>query len=346
MNKLARHIDIIATLGPSTESDGLIKEMTLAGMDGCRINLSHANAGQAGELVAAVRRVGQQLGKNIYVLLDLKGRKIRLGFFPGPVELRPGQRFVLTTEEVSGGVDRASVSDPDLCTNVSSGDTIFLSDRRVELQVEEVRGADICCRVRVGGTIDTGKGINIPALLGQPAPLTMKDRQDLDLGVELGVDQIYISFVRGPHDVRNAREHLTQRGAHIPIWPKIENSQAVDTIEAITEVSDGICVARGDLGTELPPEELPLAQKRILGLCRRLRIPCSMGGQVMDSMTRSPVPLRAEICDVANAVLDGANAIILSDETSVGRHPVQTVNYVRRIADRAAHYLNVDQPPI
>ncbi|MBW2145863.1 MAG: pyruvate kinase [Deltaproteobacteria bacterium] len=333
-----RHVDIIATLGPSTESDGLIKEIALAGVDGCRINLSHADADQARELVAAVRRVGRQLGKKIFVLLDLKGRKMRLGRFQGPVELCAGQHFVLTADEVQGGVDRASVSDPDLCTSISSGDTIFLSDRRVELLVEKVRGADICCRVRVGGTVDTGKGINIPSLLGRPVPLTMKDRKDLDLGIELGVDQIYLSFVRGPHDVRNAGEYLAQRGAHIPLWPKIENAQAVDAVEAIMKVSDGICVARGDLGTELPPEELPLAQKRILGLCRRLRIPCSMGGQVMDSMTRNPVPLRAEICDVANAVLDGADAIILSDETSVGRHPALTVKYVRRIADRAAHY--------
>lgn len=335
-----KHVDIIATLGPSTSSVRVIREIALAGVDGCRVNLSHADAGQARDLVAKVRRVSEELDKKIYVVLDVQGRKMRLGKFPGPVELRAGQRFVLTARDVLGSVEQASVSDPDLFADVSPGDVIFLSDRRLELRVEEVRESEIHCRVQVGGTVDTGKGINVPTLLGRPMPLSMKDRANLDLGVELGVDQIYLSFVDRPENVLNARTHLTQQGVHIPIWPKIENFQALKVIEAIMEVSDGICVARGDLGTELPLEELPLAQKRVLGLCLRRGIPCSMGGQVMDSMTRNPVPLRAEVCDVANAVFDGADAIILSDETSVGRYPVQTVNLVRRIADRTAAYLS------
>jgi len=338
-----KHVDIIGTLGPSTKSALLIKEMSLAGLDGCRINLSHADAGQVRKLVANVRQVSKELGKKIYVALDLKGRKMRLGKFPGPVDLRTGQHFVLVAGDVMGGSEQAAVSEPELFAHVSPGDVIFLSDRRIELRVEEVREADIHCRVQVGGTVDTGKGLNVPALLSRPRPLSMKDRADLGLAVELEVDQIYLSFVDGPGDVRNAREHLEhliKHGSHIPLWPKIENSQAVNAVEDIIKVSDGICVARGDLGTELPPEELPLAQKRILGLCVQRGIPCSMGGQVMDSMARNPIPLRAEICDVANAVFDGADAIILSDETSVGRYPVQTVQMIRRIADRAAAHLH------
>jgi pyruvate kinase len=335
-----KHIDIIGTLGPSTKSPRLIKAMAQAGLDGCRINLSHADAVQTRELVATVRGVSRELGKKIYVVLDLRGRKMRLGKFSDPVGLRTGQHFILTAEDVLGGVDRASVSDPDLPAYVSPGDIIFLSDRRVEMRVEEVRQTDIHCRVQVGGTVDTGKGVNVPALLGRARPLSVKDREDIDMAVELEADQIYLSFVDAPGDVHNAREHLIRRGASIPLWPKIETAHAVHAIESIMEVSDGICVARGDLGTELPMEELPLAQKRILGLCLQRAIPNSMGGQVMDSMTRNPVPLRAEICDVANAVFDGADAIILSDETSIGIHPVQTVDLVRRIADRAVENLH------
>jgi len=331
-----KHIDIIGTLGPSTKSSRLIHAMAQAGLDGCRINMSHANATQTRELVAAVREVSGKLGKHIYVVIDLRGRKMRLGKFSGPVDVRAGERFVLTAEDVLGDGERASVSDPDLHAYVSPGDTIFLSDRRVEMRVEEVSQADILCRIQVGGTVDTGKGVNVPALVGRDVPLSGKDREDLDLAVELEADQIYLSFVDGPEDVHKARERLIKLGASIPLWPKIENDPSVRAIESIIEVSDGICVARGDLGTELPLEELALAQKRILSLCRQRSMPSSMGGQVMDSMTRNPVPLRAEVCDVANAVLDGADAIILSDETSIGKHPVQTVELVRRIADRVA----------
>jgi pyruvate kinase len=306
-----------------------------AGMDVCRLNFSHGTHEEHRENIQRIREISAGLGKHTAILQDLSGPKIRVGEFPdGAVTLERGDEFILTGRDVSGDVHVASVSYKDLPGEVKPNDTILLSDGLIQLRVIDSDSSDIRCSVEVGGVLSSHKGINLPTGSINIPSMTPKDKKDLELGIREGVDFIALSFVREARDISKLEKTIDNKGSTIPIIAKIEKHEAVDNIDGIIEVADGIMVARGDLGVEIPMEDVPAVQKMLVRKSNEAGKLVITATQMLRSMVENPRPTRAEATDVANAVLDGTDAVMLSEETAIGHFPVEAVRMMSRITAR------------
>ncbi|MFD1858772.1 pyruvate kinase [Aeromicrobium camelliae] len=327
-----RRAKIVCTLGPATDTAERILELAIAGMDVARLNMSHGDQDEQLKRLERVRRAAEATGKAIAVLADLQGPKIRLGRFKdGPYELKYGDTFTITTDDVVGDQTRASTTFKGLPGDVAPGDEILIDDGRVRLRATEVTDTDVVTTVEVPGPVSNNKGINLPGVNVSVPALSEKDVDDLRFALRAGVDFIALSFVRNAADAEDVRRIMAEEDVFVPVIAKIEKPQAVENLDDIMDAFDGFMVARGDLGVELPLEDVPLVQKQIIEKARRNAKPVIVATQMLESMISAPRPTRAEASDVANAVLDGADAVMLSGETSVGQFPVQTVKIMSRI---------------
>jgi len=327
-----RRAKIVATLGPATSSYENIRAIIEAGVNVARMNLSHGSYDVHDEVYGNVRKAAADTGIPVAVLVDLQGPKIRLGKFEaGPYELAVGDVFTITTEEVIGTKELSGTTFKGLPQDVKPGDFLLIDDGKVKVEVIDTDGTRVRTKVIVAGPVSNNKGINLPGVAVNVPALSEKDEADLRWGLKLGADYIALSFVRDAADISRVHEIMEEEGRRVPVIAKIEKPQAVDNLEEIIDAFDGIMVARGDLGVELPLEAVPIVQKRAVELARRMAKPVIVATQMLESMISSPVPTRAETSDVANAVLDGADAVMLSGETSVGEYPVITVSTMARI---------------
>ena len=332
-----RRTKIVATIGPATESKQVLRQLIEAGATTFRLNFSHGDHEDHAERIITIRQVAQELGVHIGILQDLQGPKIRLGRFEaGPISLATGDAFTLTSRQVNCNQAIATVTYDKLADEVHNGCRILLDDGRVEMVVERVDQADqsLHCRVTVGGVLSNNKGVNFPDVQLSIRALTPKDRRDLAFGLQQEVDWVALSFVRNPSDMQEIRDLIESHGCTTPVVAKIEKFEAIDSIDAILPLCDGVMVARGDLGVEMPAEEVPLLQKELIRKANSLGIPIITATQMLDSMASCPRPTRAEVSDVANAILDGTDAVMLSNETAVGDYPVEAVATMARIARR------------
>lgn len=344
MTMKERRAKIVATLGPACSRYEDVRELVLSGLDVARLNLSHGEHEDHAEAYAHVRRASDEVGRGVGVLIDLQGPKIRLGTFAeGSVLLAEGASFTITTEDVPGTVECASTTYDGLPGDVAVGDQILIDDGRVALRVTEVDGPRVGTVVVEGGRVSDHKGINLPGVAVNVPALSEKDIEDLRWGLRLGADLVAVSFVRSAADIVDVHRIMDEEGIRVPVLAKVEKPQAVDDLAGIVAAFDGVMVARGDLGVELPLEAVPLVQKEAIALCRAAAKPVIVATQMLDSMIGATRPTRAEASDVANAVLDGADALMLSGETSVGQHPALVVETMSRIIEhvesRALHRL-------
>lgn len=329
-----RRAKIVATLGPVTSSYEAILGLVEAGMDVARLNLSHGDYSQHEAVYHHVRRASDATGRGVGVLVDLQGPKIRLGrFASGPVLLHEGDTFVVTTEDVPGDASMVSTTYRGLPGDVSPGDAVLVDDGRIALQVIEVDGPRVVTRVVEGGRVSDNKGFNLPGAAMSVPALSDKDRADLRWALRIGADLIALSFVRSAADAHDVHAIMAEEGVRLPVLAKVEKPQAVENLDEIVAAFDGVMVARGDLGVELPLERVPLVQKLAVRKCREAGKPVIVATQMLDSMITANRPTRAEASDVANAVLDGADALMLSGETSVGEHPAMVVRTMSRIIE-------------
>jgi pyruvate kinase len=342
-----RRAKIVATLGPATASYENIRAIIDSGVDVARMNLSHGSYDVHEEVYANVRQAEADSGRAVAVLVDLQGPKIRLGKFEGgPYDLAQGDIFKITIEDIVGTKELASTTFKGLPHDVQPGDPLLIDDGKVALRVLKSDGTVVTTEVVVPGPVSNNKGINLPGVAVNVPALSDKDEADLRWGLRLGADYIALSFVRSADDIERVHEIMAEEGRKIPVIAKIEKPQAVDNLEAIIEAFDGIMVARGDLGVELPLEAVPIVQKRAVELARRMAKPVIVATQVLESMISSPRPTRAEASDCANAVLDGTDAVMLSGETSVGEFPVITVQTMARIIDSTEEHGLERVPPL
>jgi len=332
-----RKTKIVCTIGPASESLENTKKLIQAGMNVARLNFSHGDYEEHGNRIKTIRQASRELGKTVAILLDTKGPEIRLGKLKEePIELVQGETITLTTEEILGDVHRIPVTYKELPNDVHVGSTILIDDGLIGLKVLDVQGTEIKCEIVNSGPIKSKKGVNVPGVAISMPGITEKDAADIRFGIEQNIDFIAASFVRRASDVLEIRELLERyNGRHIQIISKIENQQGVDNLDEILEVSDGLMVARGDLGVEIPAEEVPLVQKIMIEKCNRAGKPVITATQMLDSMQRNPRPTRAEASDVANAIFDGTDAIMLSGETAAGKYPAESVQTMAAIAVRA-----------
>jgi pyruvate kinase len=332
-----RHSKIVCTIGPASRSPRIIDRLLRAGMDVARLNFSHGTHANHAENIAVLRAAAMHLHKPIAILADLQGPKIRTGALAGgsPVILRTGQKFVITTARVLGDSTRVSTVFKPLPEEVHRGDRILLSDGLIELRVEQVRGREVICEVVNGGALGEHKGINLPGIKLRVPALTSKDREDLLFALKQGANYIAVSFVRRPEDVVLAKTLVRRAGKDTPIIAKLEKPEAIENLDAILRVADGVMVARGDLGVEMNPERVPVVQKAIIKRAREFRRPVITATQMLESMTENPRPTRAEASDVANAIFDGSDAVMLSAETASGKYPVEAVSMMARIIEEA-----------
>ena len=327
-----RKAKIVCTLGPATDSVETLVGLIEAGMDVARLNMSHGTHEEHAGQLQRVRQAIGQTGRPLTVFADLQGPKIRLGTFAGgPVTLVPGQRFTITTDDVPGDAQRASTTLKTLTNDVSPGDAILIDDGRLELRALEVSATDVVCQVVVGGPVSDHKGINLPGVAVSVPALSDKDADDLRWALNQGVDLVALSFVRSGADIEPVHAIMDEVGHRVPVIAKIEKPQAVENLDEVVDTFDAVMVARGDLGVEMPFETVPLVQKRIITAARTWAKPVIVATQMLESMISAPRPTRAEASDVANAVIDGADAVMLSGETSVGQYPVQAVQAMDRI---------------
>jgi pyruvate kinase len=342
-----RRAKIVCTLGPATATPERILGLVEAGMDVARLNLSHGTHADHARIYRMVRDASDVTQHSVGVLVDLQGPKIRLGTFAdGPVTLSPGSTFTITTEDVPGTEHRVATTYQGLPQDVRSGDRILIDDGQIALEVTQVAGAEIHTRVLVGGRVSDHKGLNVPgAALAVPA-LTDKDADDLRFALSLRADLVALSFVRSPADIEPVHAVMDEVGVRLPVLAKLEKPQAVSALDEVLEAFDGLMVARGDLGVELPLEDVPLVQKRAVAAARSRAKPVIVATQVLDSMTSSPRPTRAEVSDCANAILDGTDAVMLSGETSVGRYPIETVQTMARIVSVTEQQGCAQLPPV
>lgn len=334
-----RHVKIICTVGPASEQETTMKEMLQAGMDIARLNFSHGTRAEHGARIAALRRMAKQVGRPLGILLDTQGPELRVGQLPGEgIELEAGSRVILGPEGVTGEPwPYIPLNYPALAGDVRPGDQILLDDGLIGLEIEEIRAGEglITCRVQNSATVGSRKGINVPGReIGLPS-LTEKDKEDIAYGLDRGIDFIAASLVRRAADITELKAFLESLGAGVWVIAKIENRAAVENLEEILKIADGVMVARGDLGVEIPAEEVPLVQKRIIRLANNLGKPVITATQMLESMIQHPRPTRAEASDVANAVLDGSDAVMLSGETAAGKYPVEAVATMARIVPQA-----------
>ena len=329
-----RRAKIVATLGPATASAEAVLELVTAGMDVARLNLSHGDYADHLDACKWVRQASDESGRSVAILVDLQGPKIRLGrFSSGPVELIVGEEFIVTTEECPGDAHMVSTTFIGLPGDVGPGDMVLVDDGRVELQVTKIVGPRVQTVVIDGGIFSNNKGFNLPGVAVSVPALSEKDREDLRWGLRNGADLIALSFVRSSADIHDVHAIMDEEGVRLPVLAKVEKPQAVDNIEDIIAAFDGVMVARGDLGVELPLEMVPLVQKRAVQMCREAGKPVIVATQMLDSMITESRPTRAEVSDVANAVLDGADALMLSGETSVGARPSHAVSTMSTIIE-------------
>ena len=323
---------IVCTLGPATSSLKTIRELIEAGMDVARLNMSHGTHADHEQAYHHVRTAADESGHGVAILADLQGPKIRLETFAdGPVVLENGARFTITTREVEGTARECGTTYAGLPGDVAAGDQILIDDGKIRLKVVEVDGADVHTEVMVGGKVSDHKGINLPGVAVSVPALSEKDEADLRWALRTSVDFIALSFVRAASDVDRVREIMREEGLMLPVIAKIEKPEAIENLDEIVEAFDAVMVARGDLGVECPLEKVPLLQKRVVEVARRNAKPVIVATQMLESMITNPAPTRAEASDVANAVLDGADAVMLSGETSVGDYPIETVRTMGRI---------------
>jgi pyruvate kinase len=342
-----RRAKIVATLGPATSSYDALRAIIDAGVDVARMNLSHGTYAVHEEIYNNVRKAAEDSGRAVAVLVDLQGPKIRLGKFEaGPYELEVGDVFKITTEEIIGTKEISGTTFKGLPDDVSPGDFLLIDDGKVKVKVTAVDGPVVTTEVIVAGAVSNNKGINLPGVAVNVPALSEKDEEDLRWGLKLGADLIALSFVRSADDILRVHEIMEEEGRKVPVIAKIEKPQAVDNLESIIDAFDSIMVARGDLGVELPLEAVPIVQKRAVELARRMAKPVIVATQMLESMISSPVPTRAETSDVANAVLDGADAVMLSGETSVGEYPVITVQTMARIIESTEDHGMERIPPL
>jgi pyruvate kinase len=332
-----RHSKIVCTIGPTSRSPRIIDRLLRAGMDVARLNFSHSSHADHAHSIAMIRAAAIEQQKPIAILADLQGPKIRTGPLAGgsQVLLRSGQRFVITTARVLGDSTRVSTIFRPLPREVHRGDRILLSDGLIELRVAQVRGQEVICEVVNGGALGEHKGINLPGIQLRVPALTQKDRADLVFALKHGANYIAVSFVRRPEDVVLAKRLIRRAGKDTPIIAKLEKPEAIENLDAILRVADGVMVARGDLGVEMSPERVPVVQKMIISRARQARRPVITATQMLESMTENPRPTRAEASDVANAIFDGSDAVMLSAETASGKYPVEAVSMMARIIEDA-----------
>ena len=328
----SRNAKIVATLGPASSDPALVRQLFMAGVDVFRLNFSHGNHADHSERFKVLRALEQETGRPIGILADLQGPKLRVGTFAdGPVMLEPGQAFRLDLDPAPGNAQRAGLPHPEIFAALVAGAELLLDDGKLRLVVERC-GPDFAeTRVAVGGKLSERKGVNVPGVVLPITALTEKDRRDLALALELGADWIALSFVQRPEDVSEARELIGERAA---IIVKLEKPSAVERLDEIVDITDAVMVARGDLGVELPAERVPAIQKRIVRTCRKLGKPVVVATQMLESMIKSPVPTRAEASDVATAIYDGADAVMLSAESAAGDYPVEAVTMMSHIIEQ------------
>jgi pyruvate kinase len=331
---MSRRAKIVCTLGPATSSPEQVTALVEAGMDVARLNFSHGAHEHHAAAYRLVREASDATGHAVAILADLQGPKIRLGTFAsGPVSWPTGSRVVITVEDVEGTAERVSTTYKGLADDVKVGDRLLVDDGKLALTVVQVEGPDVICLVVEGGEVSNNKGLSLPGVAVSVPALSDKDQDDLRFALHLGVDFIALSFVRSPDDVELVRDIMRQEDVSVPVIAKLEKPEAVENLEAIVEAFDGIMVARGDLGVELALEQVPLVQKRAVQAARERNKPVIVATQMLESMITNSRPTRAEASDVANAVLDGADAVMLSGETSVGAHPIGAVRTMERIID-------------
>jgi pyruvate kinase len=336
---------IICTIGPASEDPSIIEQLANGGMNAARLNFSHGDHDEHGKRIATIKRIREKLNKPIAIILDTKGPEIRTGAFKGDkVELMEGKPFTMTTREVLGDDTICSVSYKGLPDDLKPGDTILIDDGLVGLRVEKIEGTDIRCTVQNSGMVGSHKGVNVPGVSIKLPALAQKDIDDIAFGIENGIDIIAASFIRKSDDVVAIRKILEDKGADdISIISKIESREGIENIDDIIKFSDGIMVARGDLGVEIPAEEVPLAQKMIIRKCNKAGKPVITATQMLDSMIRNPRPTRAELSDVANAIFDGTDCVMLSGETANGSYPVESLKTMTKIAERVEFALDYNE---
>ena len=332
-----RHSKIVCTIGPASRTPGIIERLLRAGMDVARLNFSHGSHEDHAGSIATLRALAMKLDKPVAILADLQGPKIRTGVLAGgvPVALRSGQQFTITTAKILGDSTRVNTTFLPLPREVHRGARILLSDGLIELRVERVRGQEVICEVVNGGALGEHKGINLPGVQLRVPALTPKDRQDLDFALAHEANYIAVSFVRRPEDVLEAKALIKRAGYDTPVIAKLEKPEAIENLDGILRAADAVMVARGDLGVEMNPERVPVVQKMIISRAREFRRPVITATQMLESMTENPRPTRAEASDVANAIFDGSDAVMLSAETASGKYPVETVSMMARIIEEA-----------
>ena len=332
-----RKTKIVCTLGPATDDEKTLRNVIDSGLDVARFNFSHGNHEEQKERIDKVKKIAKEVGKPIGLMLDTKGPEVRTGDLKeGKVQLEKGEETIITTEEIEGDSDRFSVQYKNLPNDLEKGSTILIDDGLIELVVKDIDNTEIKCEIKNGGELGSRKGVNLPGVKVQLPPLTEKDISDIKFGIKQDVHFIAASFTRKASDIIEIRKLLEEEGAEdIKIIPKIENQEAVDNIDEIIEVSDGLMVARGDLGVEIPAEQIPVIQKDLIRKCNENAKPVITATQMLDSMIRNPRPTRAEASDVANAIFDGTDATMLSGETAAGEYPVESVQMMSKIAKQA-----------
>ncbi|MFB7879122.1 MULTISPECIES: pyruvate kinase [unclassified Nocardia] len=329
---MMRRTKIVCTLGPATASQDRIRELVESGMDVARLNFSHGDHADHADNYKMVRAASDETGRAVGILADLQGPKIRLGrFAEGRTEWANGQQVRITVDDVEGTHDRVSTTYKELATDAKAGDRLLVDDGKVGLTVEAIEGNDVVCRVTEGGPVSNNKGLSLPGMNVSVPALSGKDIEDLEFALKLGVDFIALSFVRSPSDIELVHDVMDRVGRRVPVIAKLEKPEAIDNLEAIVLAFDAVMVARGDLGVELPLEQVPLVQKRAIQMARENAKPVIVATQMLESMIENSRPTRAEASDVANAVLDGADAVMLSGETSVGAWPIDAVRTMSRI---------------
>ena len=344
---MTRRAKIVSTIGPACSSSEQIHALVEAGVDVARLNMSHGEHAVHEEVYHRIRAAADATGRGVGILADLQGPKIRIGRFPdGPVRLTLGDDFTITTDDVPGTRREVSTTYQGLPGDVSPGDTVLIDDGRVALKVTSVEGPRVHTTVTVGGMVSDNKGLNLPGVPVSVPALTEKDEQDLRWALRLGVDLVALSFVRTPADADICYQIMEEEGVRVPLIGKIEKPQAVERLPEIVAAFDGIMVARGDLGVEMPLEQVPIVQKRAIELCREKARPVIVATQMLESMISAPRPTRAETSDVANAVLDGTDAVMLSGETSVGTYPVETVATMAKIVETVEEHGLDRIPPL
>jgi pyruvate kinase len=335
---------IICTLGPACDNEEILRNLIKEGLDGARFNFSHGTQPEHLERIQRFRKVEKELGLKLPCILDTKGPEIRLGKFTEPVILQKGQKFTLTTKEVTGDINQATVSHKGITKDLKPGDVVLIDDGLVELNVDNITETDVVCTVKNSGKVSSNKGVNLPGVKTTLPSLTEKDIGDLKFGVENGFDFVAGSFIRTKEDCLNIKKYLKEFGGeHIQLIVKIENQEGLDNFDEILTACEGVMVARGDLGVEIPVERIPIEQKKMIRKCCKAGKIVITATQMLDSMINNPRPTRAEVTDIANAIIDGSSVVMLSGETAAGKYPVESVRYMNQIALETEKHLDLTE---